>query len=124
MKKLLLILTVLSFMAAPAFAATCNTAATAGESYDITDGTNLLTINVSPGVVGCYNSDTSTAGAAQWYSVSTFNVGGTNAYATASSYTSLYSKNIDSIAEKTVSAVFDSFLATKGSEDSWTGWSK
>ena len=128
MKKLILTLTALALLAAPAFSATCNTdsSGTPGDAFTIDDGAtvaNTLTLNVSPGIIACHYSETGTAEAAQWYSIATVNVGGDNAYATASSFTSVYKKDVSALPVKTSAAVFDAYLAEKASVDAWTHWS-
>lgn len=126
MKKVFLILIATILMAAPAFAA-CNTdSGVSGDSFVVDDNATpaeTLTFNVSPGVIACHYSETGTAEASQWYAIAAVNEGGNTAYATASSFTSVYKKDVSNLAVKTSAAVFDAYLATQASVDAWTDWS-
>lgn len=95
MKKIFLITALLMFVASSAFAVglgvdQTGTFTIGGSADSGGTATDLLTCGLSSNVHAYYNTDGTSAAPAQWYTIGTYHVGGTEVYATAQDITSLY----------------------------------
>jgi hypothetical protein len=109
----------------PGIAAEAHTE-TVGESFEV--GTSpTLTFNFSPGVLGQYIT-AATTDDQQWYAIATVHTGGETAYATASNFASMYTKDVAStnqpVTTSNLTSVLSGIPTQKASADTWTDWTK